>query len=436
MNQWPKPWSRHVGSQTHSALSLPLHMRSRVLALAFLLAVLIACGDDAPDIIRPGAPPAGELFRSYVALGDGWAAGFQSLGINDSTQREAYPQLLARQFGTRYAFASLALPGCPPPVVNFQTQARLGGGTALSCALRSSASVTERLNNVAVPGAASVDATSSNSPNSNALTTFILGGKTQLQKAVDARPTFVTLGFVNGDFAAAAASGILTATPGVSPGITPTAAFASNVAAVVDSLRSLRAPGLVIVGSVQGGVLLGAVNVLATPLFFPAAALTNAQFKGGLDAATGKTIAVLPNCSGSASLISTLIVPAIRHGTHPAVIACVSGSVPGTPVGDIFVVDATEQASISVTVAVYNSYLSAKADSTGWVFVDPNPVITQARLSGLITPVINLASATQPFGAFFSLDPLHPSGLGQKVIANEIIRRINLRYATTVAPIP
>ncbi|MGI9077257.1 MAG: hypothetical protein ACR2G6_08005, partial [Gemmatimonadaceae bacterium] len=215
-----------------------MHTRSRAFSLAFLFAVLIACGDDRPDIIRPNVPAAGELFQSYVALGDGWAAGFQSSGMNDSTQREAYPQFLARQFGTRYAFASLALPGCPPPVVNFHTQARAGGGTAASCALRSLTSLTERLNNVAVPGAASVDATSPSSTNSNALTTFILGGKTQLQKALDARPTFVTVGFVNGDFIAAAASGILTATPAVSPGVTTTGMFASNIAAVVDPLIS------------------------------------------------------------------------------------------------------------------------------------------------------------------------------------------------------
>ncbi|MBC7788597.1 MAG: hypothetical protein H7Z74_01515 [Anaerolineae bacterium] len=410
--------------------------RSWLVVPPFLCAALFACGDDRRDIIAPGVPSGGELFRSYVALGDGWAAGFQSLGINDSTQREAYPQLLARQFGTRYAFASLALPGCPPPVVNFQTQARVGGGTATTCALRSPSSFTERLNNVAVPGAASIDATSTGSANSNTLTTFILGGKTQLQKALDTRPTFVTVGFVNGDFVAAAASGVLTPTPGVSPGVTTPAAFASNIAAVVDPLLSFRAPGFVTAGSVQGGVLLGAVNVLATPLFFPAAALVNAQFKGGLDAATGKTIAVLPNCTGSASLISTLIIPAIRDGTHPAVIACSAGSIPGTPVGDVFVLEAAEQASISLAVALYNGYLSAKADSTGLVFVDPNPVIALARLSGLVRPVINVGSATEPFGAFFSLDPLHPSGLGQKLIANEMIRKINGRYGTAVPQIP
>ncbi len=413
-----------------------MDIRSSVLSFSFLLVTLTACGDKAPDIVRPGVPSAGELFQSYVALGDGWAAGFQSLGINDSTQREAYPQLLARQFGTRYAFASLAFPGCPPPVVNFHTAARAGGGTAASCALRSPASLTERLNNVAVPGAASVDATSANSANSNALTTFILGGKTQLQKALDARPTFATLGFVNGDFVGAAASGILTATPGVSPGVTTAATYASNIAAAVNSLIPPRAPGSLLGGTVRGGVLLGAVNVLATPLFFPAAALANPQFKGGLDVATGKTIAVFPNCTGSTSLISIAIIPAIRDGVHPPALACVSGSVPGTLVGDVFVLDAAEQATLSVTVALYNAYLSAKADSTGWVFFDPNPVITVARFSGLVAPVINLASATQPFGAFFSLDPLHPSGLGQKLITNEIIRRINVRYGTTVAPVP
>ena len=41
-------------------------------------------------------PPAGAPFMArYVAIGNSITAGFQSNGINDSTQRRAYPHLLA-----------------------------------------------------------------------------------------------------------------------------------------------------------------------------------------------------------------------------------------------------------------------------------------------------------------------------------------------------
>ena len=52
---------------------------------------------------------------------------------------------------TRFAYASLVNPGCPPPVNNFQTQSRVGGEgvTGQTCLLRNPASVTEVLNSVA-----------------------------------------------------------------------------------------------------------------------------------------------------------------------------------------------------------------------------------------------------------------------------------------------
>jgi len=55
---------------------------------------------------------------SYVALGNSITAGYQSGGINDSTQRQSYALLLARQMGTRYAYPALTMPGCAPPINN------------------------------------------------------------------------------------------------------------------------------------------------------------------------------------------------------------------------------------------------------------------------------------------------------------------------------
>ena len=55
------------------------------------------------------------IFSSYVALGNSITAGYQSGGINDSTQRLSYAVLLAKQMGTRFAYPSLVMPGCPPP---------------------------------------------------------------------------------------------------------------------------------------------------------------------------------------------------------------------------------------------------------------------------------------------------------------------------------
>ena len=96
----------------------------RLAALAGAAAALAACGDD-PEVFQPQPNANGAMFERYVALGNSLTAGYQSGGITDSTQRESYAYLLATQsMDTRFAYPAVAAPGCPPPVVNFQTQSR------------------------------------------------------------------------------------------------------------------------------------------------------------------------------------------------------------------------------------------------------------------------------------------------------------------------
>src|SRR5260370_35757069 len=85
---------------------------------------LVVAGCKAEHALTP-AYNAGAIFARYVALGNSITAGYQSAGINDSTQQRSYAVLLARQFGTRFTYASLRNPGCPPPLANFATGARV-----------------------------------------------------------------------------------------------------------------------------------------------------------------------------------------------------------------------------------------------------------------------------------------------------------------------
>src|SRR5690349_7180399 len=137
--------------------------RTRALAIGVGTAALLVACDANRDAVGLTNLNNG-IFRSYVAIGNSITAGWQSGGINDSLQQLAYPRLLATQMGTPYKFASLVTPGCPPPVKNFQTQARVSTDTttttAQTCRLRSPASVTDALNNVGVPDARVADPTS------------------------------------------------------------------------------------------------------------------------------------------------------------------------------------------------------------------------------------------------------------------------------------
>lgn len=407
-------------------------------AAVALIAVgaLAACDKDKLLINPPG--PTGSLFSSYVAMGNSLTAGYQSGGINDSTQKQAYPYLLARKVGTRYAYASLAMPGCTAPIANFQTQALVGGAMAGTCAFRANAPFPAVLNNTGVPGARVVSPTSIDKDVAgNTLTTLILGGKSQVQKAREAQPTFVTAWFGNNDVLDATTNGVVVPTPalGVTRGLTSVADFQTNYKLLVDSLKTIS--------TIKGGVLIGVVQVTNIPLLFPAAAFQSPTFKGGFDQFVGKPTTILSNCVGSSSLISFRIVGFLRSrpAAEPAVIGCEKQSIPGNDaVGDYFVLDAAEQATINTTVAAYNAYIQSQAGGiglSGFGYYDPNPTLLAAKAqTGCVAPAPNLASALQPFGSCFSLDGVHPSATGQILITNALIGVINAKYGTTIGTVP
>jgi lysophospholipase L1-like esterase len=402
--------------------------RTRALIIG-ATAVLVACdaNRDAVGLTNLNS----DIFRNYVAIGNSITAGWQSGGINDSTQQQAYPRLLAIQMGTPYKYASLVNPGCPAPVANFQTQAKVGGATAPACSLRTPASVTDILNNVGVPDARVLDPISPTTVASNALTTFVLGGKTQVQRALDARPTFVSVWIGANNVLQAAYTGILVPTAGVSNGIVGTQAeFQASYDAMIKQLLDSM-PGL-------KGVLIGVPDASAIPLMSSAALIaSSAQIQGAMAAVAGKPVTVDPNCIGSTALVTTpLLLNLIKAGTHPPVITCQpSPADPSNTVGNLFILDATERAQLSAFIAGLNAYIKSKADAIGFGYWDPNPTLTGIRNTAQSLPFPSFA-ATGTFGTAFSLDGVHPSAEGQKLIANNLITVINSKYGTTLKAIP
>ncbi len=186
-----------------------IHRLSTILALGAVLIVAPACDDE--TLISPAPDAEDALFERYVALGNSITAGFQSEGINRETQQESYAVLLAEQMGVPFDAPLLNMPGCPAPLTNPLTGERLGSAQPDGCALRSTP-VPLILNNVAVPGAATLDPLSNLEPgsNPNPLTTLLLGGRTQLEAALDADPTFVSVWIGNNDVLGAAISGVVT----------------------------------------------------------------------------------------------------------------------------------------------------------------------------------------------------------------------------------
>ena len=131
-------------------------------AVLGLLLAAAACNND--KLNRPFANiPVDLLFDRYVSMGNSITAGWQSGGINDSTQQRSYAVLLAHAMRSPFFVPSLTNPGCPPPITNIFTQARLTPtgfppSTATSCYLRRIPSEPPPyISNTAVPGAEVLD---------------------------------------------------------------------------------------------------------------------------------------------------------------------------------------------------------------------------------------------------------------------------------------
>src|SRR6267378_410470 len=242
-------------------------------AVLGLLLAAAACNND--QLNRPfGNVAVDPLFERYVSMGNSITAGFQSGGINDSTQQQSYAVLLAQGMRSPFFSPLLNRPGCPPPITNVFAQpapTRVGGGTATTCALRKIPNPPPPyISNTAVPGAEVEDilSNSDTASNPNTLTQFILGGLTQTQMLERAHPTFVSIWIGNNDVLGAATS---STNAGDSTKITSITNFQARYGAMLDTVAAVGPKGV---------ILIGVANVTAIPFFSRGSTYLGAKLAG------------------------------------------------------------------------------------------------------------------------------------------------------------
>jgi lysophospholipase L1-like esterase len=400
-----------------------------LLAAGVSLALAAACHQD--ELFSPQVPPyaGGALFQRYVSMGNSIAMGIQSGGIDDSSQRAAYPVLVAGVMGgDPFYYPSLAEPGCPPRYTNVFTGARVGGGTSTTCAFRS-APLPPYLSNVAVTGAQVLDLLQ-NGPgagaHSNGLTQLALGGRTQVQAMSATHPTFVTLWIGDNDVLGA----VLTTNSGDSTLITPTATFQSQYRMVMDSIKAAGAKAL----------LIGVEKVTTIP--YLSSGQTYFAIKNTPPSPFPSNFAVGPNCAprglggqGDSVLVPfpfglALIAQAQANPTTTVTLTCTETQT----------VQPAEFAKLATTVAAYNAYIlaQAKADSANFGFWDVNPTFDSLRVvAGQVAPFPNTSAACtgSPFGLAFSCDGVHPSTAAHRLIAKKVVQTINAWFGTAIPAI-
>ncbi|MGH7520826.1 MAG: SGNH/GDSL hydrolase family protein [Gemmatimonadales bacterium] len=408
-------------------------------ALGLLLAAA-ACQND--EVNRPfGNVPIDPLFERYVAMGNSITAGFQSGGINDSTQLQAYPVLLAQAMHSPFFPPLLnrvpGAAGCPPPFTNVFTvpPTRVGGGTATTCGLRKIPAIPPPyISNTAVPGAEVLDVYSNAGAgtNPNTLTQFILGGLTQVQMMEKAQPTFVSLWIGNNDVLGAATS---STNAGDSTLITTTTDFQTRYGTLLDDIEAVNP---------EGAILVGVANVTAIPFF--SAGATYFAIKAGL--VPGVTFppafTVSTNCAPISSGIpgargDSVLVP------FPYGAALIGAAAAGAPrnldCADTVaaVVVPSELRKLVAAVGAYNTYVSGQATARGWAYLDPNPTLDSLRTVATAVrafPLLGQPCTANPFGTAFSCDAVHPSAASHRLFATKLRLAINSAYSTAIPPIP
>ena len=404
----------------------------RVSLAAGLGLVLVAAGCHQDELFRPVVSPfaGGALFERYVSMGNSLTMGIQSGGINDSTQRGAYPVLVAEKMGgAPFYYPSLNMPGCPPPYTNIFLNQRVGGATSTgtTCLFRSPV-IPPYLSNVAVTSAKVIDMLQ-NGPapgtNSNALTQLVLGGRTQVRAMMDARPTFATLWIGNNDVLGA----VLATNSGDITLITPVATLQTQYRAVLDSIKAVGAKAL----------LIGVPNVTAIP--YVSAGQTYFAIKNTPPSPFPSNFTVGANCAprslggqGDSVLVPFPFGLALINTARAGTATTLSCTEPQT-------IQPAELRTLAATVAAYNIYIQsqATADSLTFGYWNPNPTFDSLRtVTGQVAPFPNTAAActASPFGLAFSCDGFHPSTAAHRLIARKVVQTINAWFGTAVPAIP
>lgn len=401
-------------------------------------ALLAACAEQAD--VRITAPTAANaaFMERYVALGNSITAGYQSGGISDSTQFLSYARILAGAAGVRYSYAGLTGTTCAPygDAINAFLSATgqptsRPAATGVGCLRTPASAGAELLTNVAVPGANSADPTGAAGSGANALTSLILGGRTQVERALELDPTFVSIWIGNNDVLGAALRGDTTAA-------TPVATFTTRYDAM---LTQLEAP-------TRKGVLIGVVDPTNAPALFPAAAIVNnlGGFRTAIEQGFlgGRPLQIItatcPANTGALVSMAWLLQAASTARTLPAgqpiPFACAPVTIPNVGTfGTTGIVDEAERAMLTARVTAFNTAIAQRAQTAGWAYWNPNALLDTLRAAGQIAPVPVLAgaqAATAPFGTALSFDGIHPSSATHRRIAASLTTTINQKYQSSI----
>jgi lysophospholipase L1-like esterase len=412
-------------------------MMTRKLPLVCVV-LLSACAERAvaPTPVSPRQPPAVGFddhtrVGKYVSMGTSLSMGVMSNGVVGSDQSRSWPAQLAELAGVPFSQPLIQAPGCQPPLRSpLATLRRVSDESPF---IRSSIcspleqEISTPTQNLAISEAITANALAT-TPESSSPASWplkgefyrrVLGaGQTQLSAMLALQPDLVSVEFGVNEVLGAR-SGLLV------PGVTmiPTTAWRP----VYDQLIA--------------GVKTAGAKVLLVGLLSDAANFPSLRRGAELDANRSELaefgIAVSEDCGERASE-NLIFVPAKVVGAYAAAIAARAAGQPAVTLScaDIpgtqdFVLTTADIIALEAQLAEMNAHVRDVAAENGFAFFDLDALYGQRRLKAPFSAT-TLLTSDEPYGPLISLDGVHPTAAGHRILAREAAKALNVTYHLAV----
>ena len=407
---------------------------TRILPLSCLALLLLGCADSATGPSPASTRQAPDLtfgehsrIGTYVAMGTSLSMGVMSNGVVGADQAQSWPAQLAALAGATFSQPLIQAPGCQAPLASPLATLRRVNGESPFVRSAICAPLVEGIEaptqNLAISEALTINAlvTTPQSPSPaswplrGAFYSRVLGaGQTQLAAMLAQHPDVVSVEFGVNEVLGAR-SGILA--PGVT--IVPTAAWRPSYDQLIAGVKTAGAKVLLV------GMLSDASN-------FPSLR-RGAELYADRDEMAGFGIPVNDNC-GNAGSENYVYVPAKVVGAYAAAKAAQAAGQPAPTLScaDIpgtqdYVLTPADMAAVDAQLAEMNAHIRGVASDNGFAFYDLDPLYGQRDLKAEFSATSVLMSH-QPYGPFISLDGVHPSAAGHRILAREAAKALNRTY--------
>jgi lysophospholipase L1-like esterase len=404
--------------------------------VAVLAAIsLVACSDTLNSPLDPSTSIATDqrqgfegmgVFQRFVAIGTSISMGTVSDGVNAASQQMSWVAQLTRLANREMTLPLISGTGCASPLA-----APLAGGVrtsgesaALPFLQRSCApnvdGVVLPTQNLAIDGARTIaarDATPEN-PDPGHATQYprvLPPGKSQVTalEAMNAKLVSVELG----------GNDILGARYGVYPSATEVVPFAAWAPAYREVTARVAA-------ATKHGVLVGLVNdVRSFPSF-----RTGAEIYDARATFAPFNVVVSTNCQNSTNLIFVAVrVPVAAatgiayatNGLGQYTFSC-QNAPSFTNIQD-YVLDANDVAGVNEQLSQMNAVIRDEATKHGFAYF-PLGALYEDVVTKPPFDAYKLMTTPQPYGPYISLDGIHPTAEGSRVLADAAARALNETY--------